>query len=541
MDNDRYAYFSTPPCGVDLDAELPDEAVALALRGALAGAAVTRDALAALTELTIESPTLRTLVGLPPLPGLRTLTLRAPALEDLSGIERAPRLQQLYLHGVATRELGPLGALRRLALLDVARAPVSDLTPVAGLTTLRELRIERTRVTELAPLAGLVKLKELSLCNNPIEDLRPLAGLHEVLRLFLHHTRVRTIAPLAGLRSLAVLGLVACPVDDLSAVLQLPQLQAVLLAYTCVDRHHVEALRQQRPALDFDGLDRELPAPGAVRPQPAASALEIPALVEAVAAAAELTLMTCGTPPAICGLALRGAPGPAVPFAENAWGIPTGATFTEALRRVWGPLRRRAPHFTRALESEALGVALLAGPDEQSVWLGYLLPWSTGDSDSDPAPGTSLAELVERGQLSVMLGSGPGTLAHAPKRKELVTPLALRELQRVHAVLMGPSVRVGDLDTFDFLTDPDDVARFEARCGAHPDRFVTLAHREQDRAVFDLDQLDGRGDPLVRGWSSCGWELAPRATSFWEWFQMDSRLLPERALVSAISEDERSF
>lgn len=524
----RYAYHDTPPRNVALDEELPDEVIPLVLRAALAGKESTPDALAALEELTIESATLRSLDALPLLPGLRSLTLRTPALEDLGGLVRAAQLRELYLHGAAATDLRPLAALRKLSLLSLDRVSVSDLAPLARLTALRELRIERSRVSDLTPLVGLVKLREFSLCNNPIEELGPLASLHEVRRLFLHYTRVRTIAPLRGLRSLAVLGLAGCPIEDLSAVVELPALQAVLLAYTRVDRAHVEVLRQERPEVDFDGLDREPPAPAKEAADSVPVQPETPAILEAVAAAAELTLQTYEAPPVIRGLALRGAPRPALPFASNPWGIPADAAGAEVITRVWEPLRRRAPRFVQTLEREALGVALLAGPDEQTLALGYLFPWFSGESTEDRAASSSIAELIERNELSVVIGTVPGAAPRAPELAEFVAPLALRELQAVHGTLLGPGARVGELDTFSFLTDEDAVAQFEERNGAPPDRFVTFASRELDRVVFDLDQLDGRGDPLVREWFREGWQLAPRATSFWEWFQLEPFVLPRR-------------
>jgi hypothetical protein len=128
----------------------------------------------------------------------------------------------------------------------------------------------------------------------------------------------------------------------------------------------------------------------------------------------------------------------------------------------------------------------------------------------------------------VLIGAAPLASSRAPSVPSAFTePLALRELQAVHASLASSWGRVGELATFDFLVNAKMHAQFEATNGAPADRFVKVAElADGDAVVFDRDWLDGRGDPVVRAWTREGWELSPRAMSFWGWFGLEDHVLP---------------
>jgi hypothetical protein len=72
-------------------------------------------------------------------------------------------------------------------------------------------------------------------------------------------------------------------------------------------------------------------------------------------------------------------------------------------------------------------------------------------------------------------------------------------------------------------------ADFQERNGGRlPTVFVRITDNGSgDGEVLDLEALDGRGDPMVRGFDHGTWEVGSHATPFWTWFEQE---MPEAFL-----------
>ena len=189
-----------------------DPALRAAVENALgkeAGAPITPEDMAPLTELQAQGFGIR----------------------DLSGLELATGLEKLWLGSNRIGDLSPLSELPSLQLLVVYSNEIADLSPLTGLATLRQIGLSRNRISDISPLSMLAKLWSIRLDDNPIEDISPLAGLNGVGYLYLNNTRV-VVADVLALpywSRLRGIGLRGFGIDDISALAAVPHLWSLEL------------------------------------------------------------------------------------------------------------------------------------------------------------------------------------------------------------------------------------------------------------------------------------------------------------------------
>ena len=196
--------------------EIPDSNLRTVIEaelGKAAGAPITVNEMAILTELEAPNTNIRDLTGLEFATNLRELNL---GQENVSGTE---------VNSNAVSDLSPLARLTKLITLNLSDNSISDLSPLTGLTQLTtSLDLNDNLISDLSPLAGLVNLTHLELGNNLISDLSPLADLTKLSRLWLYRNSISDLSPLADLITLRTLHLQVNSVSDLSHLARLTRL-----------------------------------------------------------------------------------------------------------------------------------------------------------------------------------------------------------------------------------------------------------------------------------------------------------------------------
>ena len=109
------------------------------------------------------------------LSGLTEVTIVSGGIESLVGIQN-------------------LTTIRRLGLLG---NPITDISALSGLTSLTALALQSNSITDISALSGLTSLTELGLDINSITDISALRGLTSLTRLSLDsNTNLSNIQPL---------------------------------------------------------------------------------------------------------------------------------------------------------------------------------------------------------------------------------------------------------------------------------------------------------------------------------------------------------
>ena len=408
-----------------------------------------------------------------------------------------PRVTELRVSGHSLRDLTPLASLPSLQRLWLRAPSVTSLEPLGGLTALKELTLVDVPVAELAPLGALSRLERLRIERMPVDDVTPLAQLHRLTDLCLRRTGVSDLRPLTNLPRLRILELTdGTTLATLQPLEEMRALGYVNLAGTRVLR--VGDLRRRRPGLHLDGLACAPTVRSATR---GVLPLDARAAATEIAYAAERILRW---PCRVTGLALRD--GQAAPFQRNPWRLPAKTSLEHAVERLWGPFARRAPQFGALLERELAAIAQVSPLGGDEPVLVYVL-----DRRCACHPSRRVQVLMGRApRASDRLGAGAFRL-----------PLALRELYSVHGGLVTDDVELYGPDRLRSLSSScrGRLQQFRrANRGQLPDQFRLFLVDGEGGKVFDLEHLDGRGDPLVRRWYVDTHEVAGQAP-FWEWFE----------------------
>ena len=164
--------------------DIPDPNLRAAIEAELrvaAGATITVNDMAALTELDRQDA----------------------GISNLTGLEFATNLTVLYLGDNSISDISPLADLTNLTDLGLDLNSISDISPLAGLTNLRSLNLHKNLISDISPLAGLINLAWLSLDRNPLSDLSPLASLTNLTELHLARSSISDLSPLVANTGLA--------------------------------------------------------------------------------------------------------------------------------------------------------------------------------------------------------------------------------------------------------------------------------------------------------------------------------------------------
>jgi internalin A len=240
-----------------------------------------------LTDLVINSPSLRSLAGLAPALRLQTLDVEGP-LDSFEGIQGAPALTRITALGHGPRSVSGLRNLPMLRFLDLGVSSIASLAGLEDTPALEQLHLDYADLTscqglgqqpsllgitahgsQLASLEGIEaapNLRALDVHDTQIGSLERLAGLRQLRSLNASGTSVADLTPLTGL-PLEDLRLADAPVSDLGPLRPSSSLKRLDVSGTLVaDLSPLNAsplleeiLAQRTPMTTLDGLDA-LPA-----------------------------------------------------------------------------------------------------------------------------------------------------------------------------------------------------------------------------------------------------------------------------------------
>ena len=91
-------------------------------------------------------------------------------ISNVTGLEYATNLTVLELLSNRITDISALSGLTNLTYLGLGYNNISDISSLVGLTQLEWLWLHDNRITDISAVAGLTNLTYLSLSNNPISD-----------------------------------------------------------------------------------------------------------------------------------------------------------------------------------------------------------------------------------------------------------------------------------------------------------------------------------------------------------------------------------
>lgn len=186
----------------DLVVDVPDPALAEALKERIGEDTITRGALGRITTLAIN--------GLP--------------ISDLTGLEHATRLNDFEMKNTAVTSLAPLGDLQQLAYFFAGGSPVESIEPLRGLPKLNYVSLNSTSVTDLDPLDGAPNLVRLEIASTRVSSLEPLRHSPMLREVYFQDTAVSSLEALGGLLELRTISGPNAQLTDLSPIAGLPEL-----------------------------------------------------------------------------------------------------------------------------------------------------------------------------------------------------------------------------------------------------------------------------------------------------------------------------
>ena len=199
-----------PPIGCNGTSRrsIPDANLRAAIENALgkaAGAPITADEIATLTQLEARNTNISDLTGLEHAHNLERLDFSGDWVSG-TGLANSNEISNVSL----------LSGLTQLTWLDLGGNNISDISPLAELTNLTSLFLYDNSVSDISPVADLTKLTLLHLWGNSVSDISPVADLTKLTSLFLGGNSVSDISPVADLTKLTQLGLGGNNISDIS-------------------------------------------------------------------------------------------------------------------------------------------------------------------------------------------------------------------------------------------------------------------------------------------------------------------------------------
>ncbi len=200
--------------------DIPDPKFRAAIEvklGKAAGASITADDMATLTELESPNANISDLTGLEFAINLNELNLGA---ENVAGN---------WINSNTVSDLSPLAELTNLIRLTLDGNLISDISSLAKLTNLIALDLDSNVISDISPLAGLIRLRSLYLSENVTTDISSLVSLTNLRVLDLHENSISDISSLAGLTNLRWLNLATNSIGDISSLVRLINLRTLSL------------------------------------------------------------------------------------------------------------------------------------------------------------------------------------------------------------------------------------------------------------------------------------------------------------------------
>ena len=232
---------------------IPDPNLRAAIENALgkpAGAPITADDMATLTELEAQNANISNLTGLEHATNLTGLWLGD---REVAG--------EGWINSNSIKDLSPLAGLTNLTWLNLSQNNITDLSPLAELTNLTWLDIGSNNLSNISPVSGLINLTALRLWRNNIEDISPVADLTHLTELNLNHNNISNISAVTGLTNLTELNLSINFITDISPLVANTGLGNGDTIHVRANRLSDQSLFTHIPVLQSRGVTVEFNSP----------------------------------------------------------------------------------------------------------------------------------------------------------------------------------------------------------------------------------------------------------------------------------------
>ena len=132
------------------------------------------------SQLTIESGSIKSVRDLSALTNLKTLIIKNQQLSDTSLLGQLSNLDRLTVSGCRLADASFIGRLTKLTFLDISNNKITSLSFASKLLHLVELNISDTDISDLMPLSDLAQLKILTARNTKVRYWTPVDHLDVV-------------------------------------------------------------------------------------------------------------------------------------------------------------------------------------------------------------------------------------------------------------------------------------------------------------------------------------------------------------------------
>ncbi|MCL1810226.1 MAG: protein kinase [Clostridiales bacterium] len=123
-----------------------------------------------ITELVIETGSVKLIIDLFDWPNLTALDLKNQPAFDFSMLSHLKNLEKLIVSGCHLTDASPIGNLTRLTHLDISNNYLTDIRFVKNFRRISYLNISKNNVEDLSPLADLPKLETLEAEDTWVTD-----------------------------------------------------------------------------------------------------------------------------------------------------------------------------------------------------------------------------------------------------------------------------------------------------------------------------------------------------------------------------------
>ena len=202
------------------DANLRAEVEAALGKGA--GATITAEDMATLTELWVSEPSV--LTGLEHATNLTYLGLGGNSISNISALSGLANLTYLEIYSDSISNISALSGLANLTYLEIYSDSISNISALSGLANLTYLEIYSDSISNISALSGLTNLTYLGLGGNSISNISALSGLTNLTELHLSGNSISNISALSGLTNLTFLEFYSDSISNISALLRLTNL-----------------------------------------------------------------------------------------------------------------------------------------------------------------------------------------------------------------------------------------------------------------------------------------------------------------------------
>ncbi len=235
-----------------------------------------------LSEVTIDTPSIKCLDELGSLPDLKRLVIHDGSsliacgevdfpklthlkihkcnIADFGSFRRLAKLRSIDLQQCSTDPLESLPFIENLEVLILRDNPLDDLSPIVKYKTLRRLDLNRIKVGDSCIIRRLANLEKLRLVDCQVHCLTWLDGL-PLKSLNLRGSQIKSWADLPRLDGLWYLNFSQTNMSDTAWVLRLPRLTEVDLSKTLISECRDLTTLEQLELLDLSSTNISVLSP----------------------------------------------------------------------------------------------------------------------------------------------------------------------------------------------------------------------------------------------------------------------------------------